>query len=187
MKKILIAVDDTRTSKAVLSTFYNMVKPPEEALLLHVQKLEGRSSMIDMLGNAEMSTLKESLKGTEYKEELDRKAENILNYYKNELADGSRTSIRTMKREGHPADEILKVAEEEAPELIILGYSRKKGLAGLLSGSVAREVGKNAKVPVLIAKGVTMCEEPYTWRDAYYAMSVFATTFLLLLILGKVL
>jgi len=69
--------------------------------------------MIDMLGEAELSTLRESLRGTEYKEELDRKSEQILNYYKRELEDGGLISIRTMIRDGVEADEILKVAEDE--------------------------------------------------------------------------
>jgi len=71
MKKVLIAVDGTKASKAVLATFNNSVQLPQEVILLHVQRLEGRSLMIDMLGEAEMSTLKESLKDTQHKEELD--------------------------------------------------------------------------------------------------------------------
>jgi len=34
--------------------------------------------MVDMLGDAELSTLKESLNGTEYKDSLDEKADKIL-------------------------------------------------------------------------------------------------------------
>ncbi len=71
MNKVLIAVDDTKGSKYVLGVFQNLVRPPQEVLLLHVQRLQGRSLMIDMLSDAELSTLKESLKGTEYKEKLD--------------------------------------------------------------------------------------------------------------------
>ena len=57
MKKILVAVDDTKGSEAVLTIFRNLVRPPEEVILLHVQRLEGRSLMIDMLGEAELATL----------------------------------------------------------------------------------------------------------------------------------
>lgn len=57
MKKVLIAVDETEGSKSVLSVFHNMVRPPETVVLVHVQRLEGKSMMIDMLGEAEMSTL----------------------------------------------------------------------------------------------------------------------------------
>jgi hypothetical protein len=36
MKKILIAVDETKSSLGVLEVFKNQVRPPEEVILLHV-------------------------------------------------------------------------------------------------------------------------------------------------------
>lgn len=152
MKKVLIAVDETKGSKAVLSVFKNLVRPPQEVLLLHVERLEGKSIMIDMLGQAELSTLKESLSGTEYKEKLDTKAQKILNYYKRELEDGGLITVRTLIREGIPADEISKVAEEENVDLIIMGSNGKKGLMRLVTGCVSKEVENIASVPVLVAK-----------------------------------
>lgn len=152
MKKVLIAVDETKGSKAVLSVFKNLVRPPQEVLLLHVERLEGKSIMIDMLGPAELSTLKESLKDTDYKEELDIKAQKILNYYKRELEDGGLITVRTLIREGIPADEISKVAEEENVDLIIMGSNGKRGLMRLVTGCVSKEVENNASVPVLVAK-----------------------------------
>jgi nucleotide-binding universal stress UspA family protein len=152
MKKILIAVDETSGSKAVLSVFNNLVRPPEEVLLLHVERLEGKSLMIDMLGEAELATLKESIRGTEYKEELDRKAEQILSFFRKELESSGLINIRTVIREGIPADEIVKVAEQENVDLIIVGDNGKKGIVRLLTGCVSKEVEKHANVPVLIGK-----------------------------------
>jgi nucleotide-binding universal stress UspA family protein len=186
MKKILIAVDDTKGSKAVLRTFYNSVQLPEEVVLLHVERLQGRSAMIDMLGEPEMKTLKESLKDTEHKQELDRKAVKILDYYKNELVVGGFNDVRTVIREGHPADEILKVASEEGVDLVILGYSGRKGLSRLLSGSVAKDVEKNTTVPVLVARHVPMCTEPYSWKDAYTAVTVTTAIMLGMFLLSQV-
>jgi nucleotide-binding universal stress UspA family protein len=171
MNKVLIAVDGTKASTAVLSTFYNLVRKPEEVILLHVEKLEGRSSMVDMLGDAEMSTLKESITGTEHKDVLDEKAHKILNHYKRELENGA-AGISTEIRSGHPCDEILKVAAEKNVDLILIGNSERKGLSRVISGSVAREVQKHTKVPVLVAKRPPTCEEPYSWRDAIAAVSV---------------
>ena len=54
MKKILIAVDDTRGSKAILSVFRNQIQPPDEVILLHVQQLGGKSLMYDMVGEPEL-------------------------------------------------------------------------------------------------------------------------------------
>ncbi len=164
MKKVLIAVDDTKGSKSVLSVFQNLVRPPEEVLLLHVERLEGKSLMIDMLGEAELSTLKESLKGTEYKEELDRNARNILNYYKKELENGGLIRIRTIIREGIPAEEIAKLAEEENVDLVIMGSNGKKGLVRLVTGCVSKEVEKNAAVPVIVGK--TEPERPFNTKEA---------------------
>jgi nucleotide-binding universal stress UspA family protein len=152
MKKVLIVVDDTKGSKTVLSVFKNLVRPPQEVLLLHVQRLEGKSLMIDMLGDAELSTLRESLKGTEYKENLDRESERILNYYKKEFEDGGLISIRTLVRDGIAADEILKVAEEEKVDLIITGANGNKGMVRLIAGSWPTEVERRSKVPVLVGK-----------------------------------
>jgi nucleotide-binding universal stress UspA family protein len=187
MKKVLIAVDDTKASKAVLTTFSNAVRQPEEIILLHVERLEGRSLMIDMLGETEIAALKGAVDGTEHKETLDKKAEKILDYYSNELKDCGRLSVKTVIREGIPAEEILKVADAERVELIILGYSGRKGLSRIIAGSVSRDVRKNARVPVLVAKGPNICEEPYTWRDAFAAVSVTSAVVFGLFLLGIIL
>lgn len=187
MKKVLIAVDDTKGSKEVLSTFHNLVQHPEVVILLNVERLEGKSMMIDMLGDAEMSTLRESLRETDHKERLDQRAEKILLYYKKELEDGGPVAVKTVVRDGHPAGEILRVAEEEGVDLIIIGHNRRKGLNRLITGSVANEVKQAARVPVLVAKRAIMCEEPYSWKDAYAAISVTTAVLLGLFLLGVML
>lgn len=154
MKKALVVVDDTKGSQSVLSVFSNLVKPPDEVILLHVQRLEGHSLMIDMLGEAEMKTLRESLAGTEHKETLDRRSEKVLNFYKKQLENGGLISIKTVVRDGVPADEILKVAEEEGVDLIITGSNDEKGLTRLFTGCVSKDLERNSKVPVLVGKPV---------------------------------
>jgi len=183
MSKVLVAVDGTKASTAVTSTFYNSVSKPERLILLHVEKLEGRSLMVDMLGDAEMTTLKESLAGTEHKAALDEKADKILSYYKREFAN-SAGEIVTLVRAGHPYEEILKVAAEEDVDLILIGNSDRKGLSRVISGSVAREVQKHTKVPVLVAKRPPSCEEPYSWRDAIAAVSVTSAIVFALFLFG---
>lgn len=152
MEKVLIAVDETKGSKNVLGVFRNLVRPPKEVLLLHVQKLEGRSLMIDMLSDSELSTIRESLQGTEYKEKLDRQSEKILNYYKKEFENSGLVRVRTIKREGIPSDEILKVADEERVDLIVVGGNGKRGLNRLITGCVSKHVERNASVPVIVEK-----------------------------------
>ncbi len=153
MKKILIAVDDSKGSEVAVSTFIDLFASNRSvsAILLYIEKIEGRSFMDDMLGEAEMSTLKEMLKGSEYKELLDKKAERIISYHRKILEESGITEITTLVRDGHPADEILSTAKEEGADMIIIG-SRGKRMHNLFMGSVSREVSNRADIPVLLAK-----------------------------------
>ena len=159
MNKILIAVDDTKGSLQVVETLKNLMGDccgcdciPETIVLLYVEKPEGRSVMSDLLlSSSEMETLKESLQGTEYQEQLDQKAEKVLNYFKDLLEKQGFAGIKTQVRQGHPAEEILAVAHENKVEMIIVG-SRGKRLQNLWMGSISREVANNAQMAVLIAR-----------------------------------
>jgi nucleotide-binding universal stress UspA family protein len=175
MKKILIAADDTKGSLGVLDVFRNQVRPPEEVILLHVQRILGRSLMGDMLGESEMSTLKEAVKDTEFQEELDRKAETVLSYYKKQLENSGLFKIRTMVRAGNVTEEILKVAEEEQVDLMIMGCNGKSGMDRLISGCVTRYVERKTDVPVMVAKAKGCqvkdkpCDVPVGLEEVYNA------------------
>lgn len=153
MKKILIAIDDSKGSRRAVDTFAELFTHcrPEEVVLLYVEKIEGRSLMDEMLGQAELSTLKEELKGTRYQKLLDERAGKVTGYFRKVLEGKGVTGIRTVVREGHPADEILDAAKEEDADLIVVG-SRAGRLHTLLMGSVSREVANRADRPVLIAR-----------------------------------
>jgi nucleotide-binding universal stress UspA family protein len=154
MAKILIAVDDTVSTREMFNKTMNMAKcmAPEEVILLYVEKFEGRSLMDEMLGDAELQTLHDVLKGTEYKQALDAKAEKILSYYKNAFeAKPPVPNVRTMVKAGHPAEQIIAIAKQEDVGVIFIG-SKGKRASSLLMGSVSREVANNADRPVLIVK-----------------------------------
>jgi nucleotide-binding universal stress UspA family protein len=120
-------------------------------VLVYVEKFEGRSLIDEMLGDAELSTLKDVLKGTEYQKALDNKAQTILKYYKTALEKKGLTGIKTVIRKGHPAEEILKTAKEVKADVIVIG-SRSRRTTHLFMGSVSREVADGADIPVLIVK-----------------------------------
>ncbi len=159
MKKMLVAVDDTKGSLHVAEVLKNMLGDcldcgclPESIILLYVEKMEGRSIMDDLLLSvSETETLKESLRGTEYQKQADKKAEKILNYFEDLLEKQGLSGIKKQVRQGHPAEEILKAAQEENVGMIVMG-SRGKRLHNLWMGSVSREVANNSEVAVLIAK-----------------------------------
>lgn len=153
MEKVLIAVDDSRGSLDAVNTFLDVFscRPPEEVVLAYIEKIQGRSLMDEMLGEAEMSTLKETLKGTEYQQQLDERARKVLAYFSGMLEEKGIGGVKKVVRQGHPADEIMEAAKEEGVKMIIVG-SRGKRLHGLFMGSVSREVANRSELPVLIAK-----------------------------------
>ena len=95
MKKILIAVDDTKATREIFSKCTQICKcmAPESIILLYVEKYGGPSILSDMIGDAESSTLQEVLEGTEYQEALDKKAETVLGYYKNAFENGEQIMV----------------------------------------------------------------------------------------------
>ena len=54
--------------------------------------------------------------------------------------------------EGHPAERILKYAEEAGVDLIAMGSHGLSGVLSVLMGSVSRKVLDHAKCPVLIVR-----------------------------------
>jgi nucleotide-binding universal stress UspA family protein len=153
MKKILIAVDDTKSSKEIFEKCTQMCKcmAPEEIILLYVEKFAGRSLMDELLGDAELGTLQDVIQGTEFKEAMDKKAEKILKFYKGALEDRSPVpNIRTMVKTGIPAEEIVQTAKDEDVSLVIIGSRGKR--VRLFMGSVSREVANTIDRPVMIVK-----------------------------------
>ncbi len=155
MENILIAVDDTKGTQIMFKKAVQLCKHlnPAQIILLYVEKFEGRSLMDEMLGEAEMSALKEDLKDTDFKKALDKKALDILQYYKNIMLQNGLTpsTIRTVIRTGHPAEEIIKGAEDEGADMIIIG-TRGNRINRLFIGSVSREVVNSTTIPVLLVR-----------------------------------
>jgi len=169
MKKALIAVHSPKASKELSKLFKELVYVPESIVLLHVEQLEGNSMMTAMLSDSEISTLKESLAGTDYKDKMDRQAEKLLKFFKKKLEHCGLTNIKTVIKEGHPSEEILKLAEDEEVDLIIVGCSGKSRIEKLVTGCASNEVEKKAKMPVLIMKGSGCGKHAYMWsgKEAY--------------------
>ena len=124
---------------------------PEEIILLYVEKFAGRSLMDEMLGDAELGTLRDVIQGTEFQEAMDKKAQKILGFYKKSLEERSPVpKIRTMIKSGIPAEEIVQTAKDEDVSMIIIGSRGKR--SRLFMGSVSREVANTADRPVMIVK-----------------------------------
>jgi nucleotide-binding universal stress UspA family protein len=73
--------------------------------------------------------------------------------YVSELAESEGLSIERVTSEGHPGEEILKYADKNSIDLIVMGTLGKSGLDRFLLGSVAEKVVRISKIPVLVVRG----------------------------------
>ena len=154
MKTILLAADDTKGSVLAANMLIKLFSTtkPEHVVLVYVEKMLGRSMLGEALeSDPEMDEMKLALENTDYQQLLDKKAGKIIVYFTKLLEDAGITAIKPVVRKGHPADEILAVADEEGAELIIIG-SRGNRRHNFLVGSVSREVANLSPLPVLVAR-----------------------------------
>ena len=70
--------------------------------------------------------------------------------YVEELAKASGVGIETKVVVGNPAEAILKSAEENHMDAIVIGSIGRTGLSKFLLGSVAEKVVRNSKIPVIL-------------------------------------
>ncbi len=92
----------------------------------------------------------------------DISTEGIRNFYRHEgdeaikyvvdLAKNEGIDVQKWIVEGHPAEEILKLAKEQAADLIVMGTLGRSGIEKFLLGSVADKVIRNSSIPVLIVR-----------------------------------
>lgn len=154
MTRILIAVDDTISTRDIFNKSMQICKcmAPDEIVLLYVERFSGSSIMSEMGTDAELSTLKEVLEGTAFKQALDAKAKKILGYYKGALElNKPAPKVRTLVKYGKVAEQIVETAKAEDATLIVVG-SKGQRVSSLLMGSVSRLVANTADRPVLIVK-----------------------------------
>lgn len=137
--KILIAVDDSICSAAVVEDVEKKAWQPEsEFLILSViEALADRSNGLDD-SKDEKSEYRMRLL-TEFADRV-RHVHNVL-------------TVSPDLRQGDPEDTILAVAKEWGADLIMIGSQGRRGFARLLLGSVAMHVLLRARCTVEVIKG----------------------------------
>ncbi|AKB78706.1 Universal stress protein [Methanosarcina horonobensis HB-1 = JCM 15518] len=74
-----------------------------------------------------------------------------VNYVKN-LGEMKGINVESVLLEGNPSDELIRYAEENEMDIIVMGTLGKTGLDRLLLGSVAGNVVRHSKVPVMVVR-----------------------------------
>ena len=133
VKRILFPTDFSEHSEAALHHATSLARDAKATLLIvHVQ--EPMDSFADT-GFAGYPTADDQA-------ELQKRLDEIA------PSDPNVPFTRQLVR-GYPADEIARLAEEEAVDMVVMGTHGRTGLTRLLMGSVAEAVVRRAGCPVL--------------------------------------
>lgn len=84
-------------------------------------------------------------------EALRKDGADAVNYVKG-IGEMENVNVKCVLLEGHPASELIRYAEEEKMDIIVMGTLGRTGIDRLLLGSVAVNVVRHSKVPVMVVR-----------------------------------
>jgi nucleotide-binding universal stress UspA family protein len=84
-------------------------------------------------------------------EALKNQGQKALDYIK-DLGGVKGINVESILLEGNPSDELIQYADKEKMDIIIIGSLGKTGLNRMLMGSVAGNVVRHSRVPVMIVR-----------------------------------
>ena len=136
IKHILVALDDSDTSKAGLDKAIGIAK-------LSGAKITGVTSIVVL------PTLVATV--TRYRDYLTKEAEKMLDSTK-EYCEKQEIQFTYKVLQGSPASEIAEFAEKQNVDLIVIGSRGHSGIKEAILGSVANSLVHKSKVSVLVVK-----------------------------------
>ena len=149
IKKVLIALDYDPTAQKVAETGYLFAESMgAEVILLHVISDPVYYSSLDyspimgFTGYMDMGPLK-----PDSEEGLKNASMNYLLKITQHLGD---ETIKVLVKEGEFAETILKAAEAQHADLIVMGSHGRKWLEKIIMGSVTEEVLNQTSIPLFI-------------------------------------
>lgn len=137
LNKILLAVDDSSHARKAAGLVMEMSQCNSK---LSVTILHVLAPIPAIIGNPQR---------TELIKDMEEEAKQLLKPYK-EMLDNSGIRCITRIEQGKASAGVLKVAEEDKCDLIIMGAHGQSSLEDMLLGSVSHKVLQYAKIPVLI-------------------------------------
>ena len=136
-KKILLPTDGSEYSAREILRATKLLADDGEIIILSVA-VEIRKTAFHRTKDVDRTNKKALKEAKQYVKEMKDAFDDSVN-------------VTTKVVTGLPSESIVKVAEEENVDLIIIASSGKSGLHRFVIGSVAEEVLKNADMDVLLA------------------------------------
>lgn len=152
LKKILIATDGSEHVKKAVDCAVELTKlygaDLHAVYVMDINADYSRSLYTDRSAGG----LKRTLREEGHCADMFRKEGEEATKYIEDTAKKEGLEIRKWIPAGHPAEEILKLAEEQSIDLIVMGTLGRSGFEKFLLGSVADKVIRNSRIPVLTVR-----------------------------------
>lgn len=143
-KKILVATDGSEQNKKAIEHAVKLAKlsgaEPHAVYVMDIKTDYGPKSYL----STDITT--EGIKSY-----LGHEGDTAIKYVE-DLAKEEGMDIEKWILEGHPAEEIIKLAEEQSVDLIVMGTLGRSGIEKFLLGSVADKVIRSSRIPVLTVR-----------------------------------
>lgn len=142
VEKILLATDNSKQAEKAGEYAISMASLGGTILVLYVIDA-------DYLNALPQQDLRDQLNAN-----LKKEGKNAVEKFREDLEEEQcagkckNVDLITMIKEGNPSDVIIKTAEEEGVDQIVIGKSGKHGIEKLFLGSTADRVVRKAKIPV---------------------------------------
>ena len=143
-KKILVATDGSSCSRTAVSYGVHLAKLAGAGLIaVYVVDLKtgcGLEQCISITTPKAAALMK-----------LHQRGERAVKYVE-DVASKEGVSVDKRVVEGHPAEEIIKLARDESVDLIVMGTLGLSGIKKYLLGSTADKVVRHSRVPVMTVR-----------------------------------
>jgi len=139
MKKILVAHDGSKSSDKAL----------KKAVELTIN-LNSSLTVLSVIPELYLTELSDMDRNKVF-EALSREITEAMEKIRKSLA-GKSMDVKTLIRQGDPAEKILETAQKMKADLIITGSHGRHGTKKFLLGSVSSKIVDYAKCPVMVVK-----------------------------------
>ncbi len=140
--KILLAVDGSPYTKRMLA----YVAAHDEWLGAHHDYTI--VTVVPAVTPRAAAVLEKDVLKAYYEEEGEKILKSVRTFFKRQV----QAPVRFELKVGHPAEQIVALAQKIKPDLILMGSHGHGSLGNLVMGSVATKVMAHTKVPVLLVR-----------------------------------
>lgn len=145
IKRIMVALDNSKIADKVMAQAVDLARVYQAQLFAVSVINYSVLSDIDNVSNTPTPLMTEAIYTwtSSFQEILDRCRD---------LARDKRVEVFHEMLSGNPAEEIIKYADANEIDLIVMGHIGKTATAGFLMGSVSQKVSAHSKMSVMIIK-----------------------------------